>query len=223
MIIFDPSEHSPTKCQGMLAQVIAPRPIAMISTANEDGVANVAPYSYFMAITGDPMLVGVTMGALRSSDGEPKHTYVNAMRSGELVINVTTDTMGDHIETAALEFPGDQSEASAIGWTPVPSQVVAAPSIAESPVHLECRVYDVIDLGDPTVLHSGVHLVLAEVVCLVMDESVASEDYRVDQAQLRPVGRMGFPWFNRATESSMYTLPRLTYDEYVSNAAATAP
>lgn len=221
MIIFDPAEHTPTKRQGMLAQVIAPRPIAMISTANADGVTNVAPYSYFMAITGEPMLVGVTMGALREADGLPKHTYENAMRTGEFVINVTSDPMGEHIETAAMEFPGHVSELDHIGWTAIPSQVVSAPSIAESPVHMECRIHQVVDLGDPTVLHSGVHLVIAEVVCLALDDSVCTPDYRVDQAALRPVGRMGFPWFNRATPESMFQLPRIPYREFVAASTST--
>lgn len=220
MIVFDPTEHSPAKCQGMLSQVIAPRPIAMISTANADGVTNVAPYSYFMAVTGEPLLLAVTMGALRAADGLPKHTFENARRTGDFVVNVTTDSMRDHIETAAMEFPGDVSEAEHIGWTAVPSQKVSAPSIAESPVHIECRIHQVVDLGDLEVLHSGVHLVVAEVVCIVLDESVATPEYRVDQAALQPVGRMGFPWFNRATPDSMFELPRISYEDFVTASPA---
>lgn len=215
MIVFDPAYHEPVKCQGVLSQVVVPRPIAMISTADADGNVNVAPYSYYMAITGKPMYVAVTMGALRVSDGAPKHTYENTMRAGEFVINVTTARVDQQIETAGMEFPKEISELSELGWTTIPSQMVTPPSIAESPAHLECRVHQVVDLGDPAVQGSGVHLVIAEVVCITLDESVATADYRVDQLALAAVARIGFPYYTRVTENSVYELERIPYDQWV--------
>jgi flavin reductase (DIM6/NTAB) family NADH-FMN oxidoreductase RutF len=214
MIVFDPVEHEPGKCQGVLSQVVVPRPIAMISTANERGVPNVAPFSYYMAITGKPMYVAVTMGALRDCDGEPKHTFANAVRSGDFVINVTTDRFRDQIEVAAMEFPEESSELDVLGWTAIPSQRVSSPSIAESPAHLEARIHQIVDLGDPAVQGSGVHLVIAEVVCIALDESVATADYRVDQRKLAPVGRMGFPYYNRVVDGSLYQVARVPYAEW---------
>lgn len=215
MIVFDPADHDPIKCQGLLSQVVVPRPIAMISTADAEGTVNVAPYSYYMAITGKPMYVAVTMGALRVSDGAPKHTYENAMRAGDFVINVTTARIDGQIETAAMEFPREVSELSELRWTPIASRKVSAPSIAESPAHLECRVHQVVDLGDPTVQGSGVHLVIAEVICVTLDESVATADYRVDQLALAAVARIGFPYYTRVTETSVYELERIPYSEWV--------
>jgi flavin reductase (DIM6/NTAB) family NADH-FMN oxidoreductase RutF len=214
MILFDPKEHSPAKAQGMLSQVVAPRPIAMISTADAMDLPNVAPFSYFMAVTGEPLLVAISMG-LRQSDVQEKDTYRNAMARGDLVINVTVDRFRDQIETAAMEFPSHISEVEALDWTAIPSQRVSSPSIAESPVHLECQIHKVVDLGSPGVLGSGVHLVIAEVVCIVMDESVCTADGRVDQQKLAPIGRMGFPWFNRTTEDSLFQLERVPYRESV--------
>src|SRR3954454_15500437 len=131
MIVFDPAQHAPARSQGVLSQLVAPRPIAMISTASAEGVPNVAPFSYYMPITGNPMLVAVSMG-LRESDGKPKHTFENAMRAGDFVINITTESMRDHIETAAIEFPRDVSELDAVGWTVTPSVKVSSPSVRES-------------------------------------------------------------------------------------------
>lgn len=218
MILFDPKEHSPAQAQGMLSQVVAPRPIAMISTADELGRPNVAPYSYFMAVTGQPLLVAISMG-LRESDLQEKDTYRNAMASGDLVINLTVDRLRNQIETAAMEFPPGVSELQALEWTTISSQRVSSPSIAESPVHLECHIHKVVDLGSAGVLCSGVHLVIAEVVCIVLDETVCMADGRVDQKKLAPVGRMGFPWFNRTIEDSMFQLDRVPYSEskYVEN------
>ena len=228
MILFDPKEHSPAKAQGMMSQVIAPRPIAMISTADQSGLPNVAPYSYFMAITGEPLLVAVSMGLREANpegtNSQEKDTYLNTVARGDFVINVTTDRVRDKIETAAMEFPPHMSEFEAVGWTPIPSQRVTSPSLAESPVHMECRIHQVIELGNPGVPCSQVHLVIAEVVCIVLDESVCTEDYRVDQTKLTPIGRMGFPWFNRATENSMYELERVPFSEseYAENSSNTS-
>ncbi|MGH8131390.1 MAG: flavin reductase family protein [Steroidobacteraceae bacterium] len=214
MIVFDPSQHSPERAQGMLSQVVAPRPIAMISTARADGLVNVAPFSYFMAVTGRPLLVAVSMG-LRASDARDKDTYLNAMRAGDFVINVTADSMREDVELAAMEFPADASELEAVDWKPIRSHRVSSPSLAESPVHLECRVHCVVELGEPGILCSQVHLVIGEVACIVLDESVCTEDFNVDQRRLAPVGRMGFPWFTRSTPESMFQLTRVPYEEFV--------
>jgi flavin reductase (DIM6/NTAB) family NADH-FMN oxidoreductase RutF len=213
MIVFDPAEHDPGRCQGVLSQLVVPRPIAMISTADEGGVVNVAPFSYYMPVTGKPMLIAVTMGALRDCDGQPKHTYTNALRSGDFVVNVTSGRFAADIETAAMEFPRGESELAALGWTALASARVSSPSIAESPAHLECLVRRVIDVGDLDVHGSGVHIVLAEVICITLDESVATADYRVDQRALSPIGRMGLPYFTRVDETSLYELERIPYAE----------
>lgn len=213
MIVFDPAAHDPARAQGLLSQLVAPRPIAMISTANADGLPNVAPFSYCMPITGAPMLVAVSMG-LRESDGKPKHSFENAMRAGDFVINVTTRALREHIETAAIEFPAEVSELEAVPWTAVPSVKVSSPSVAESPGHLECRVHKVVDLGHEAVRFSEVTLVIGEVVCVVLDETICSVDYRVDPLALGQIGRMGFPWFTQTSPESMFRLPRSTYAEF---------
>jgi flavin reductase (DIM6/NTAB) family NADH-FMN oxidoreductase RutF len=222
MIVFDPAEHPAAKAQGMLSQVVAPRPIALISTVDGDGVVNVAPFSYFMAVTGRPLLVAVSMG-VRESDGGDKDSYRNATRRGEFVINVTTDDLRHDLEVAAMEFPPGASELDALDWTPLPSQRVEPPSIAESPAHLECRIHRVVDLGEPGVHFSGVHLVIGEVICITLDESVCTADLQVDQQRLAPVGRMGFPWFTRSTPESMFKLSRVPYAEFTTTGRRPGP
>ena len=222
MIVFEPSEHTAARRQGMMSQLIVPRPIAMISTADEDGVVNVAPYSYFMPVTGDPMLLAVTMGARREHDGAPKHTYTNAKRTGDFVVNVTTDVIADQIEMAAMEWPAGVSELEELGRTTVPSVKVSSPSHAQSPAPLECVVRQEVDLGTSGVHYSAVHLVIAEVICVTLDESVCTDDYRVDQAKLAPVGRMGFPFFNRTIDASLFELGRTPYHEYAAGIEAGA-
>jgi flavin reductase (DIM6/NTAB) family NADH-FMN oxidoreductase RutF len=213
MIEFDPRAHSPLKSQSMMSQLVVPRPIAMISTANEHGVANVAPYSYFMAITGKPMLIAVSMGMVRDRDGEEKHTFANAHRSGDFVVNVTTQRFRDHIEEVGKEYPAGVNEADVVGWNMMPSVKVSSPKVAEAPAHLECEIRQVIDLGEPDVAYSGVHLVIAEVVWVTMDESVCSPDLRIDPIALAPVGRMGYPYFVQAVPEGVYEVERVAWTE----------
>jgi flavin reductase (DIM6/NTAB) family NADH-FMN oxidoreductase RutF len=204
----------------MLSSLIVPRPIAMISTVDEDGTVNVAPYSYFMPVTGQPPLLAVTMGGRRESDPTPKDTWRNASRTGEFVVNVTTDAMRAHIETAAMEFPAGVSEIDALGWHTLPSVKVSHPSIAESPAHLECRVHQVVDLGTDDLAYSTVHVVFAEVVCITMDESICTPDLRIDPQALAPVGRMTFPWFVRARGDALFPLERVPYSQYERSSSA---
>lgn len=215
MIVFDPAGHPPAKCQGMLSSLIVPRPIAMITTAGEDGTVNVAPYSYFMPVTGAPPLLALTMGGRRESDPSPKDTWRNASRTGELVVNVTTDGLRDKIEMAAMEFPAGVSELDAIGWHTTPSVKVSHPSLAESPAHLECRIHHVVDFGTAGVAYSTAHLVVCEVVCITMDESICSADLHVDPDALAPIGRMSFPFFVRAKDEALFELERIPFAEYV--------
>ena len=213
-IVFDPGEHAPGRAQGLLSSVIVPRPIAMISTANADGTVNVAPFSYFMPVTGHPPLIAVTMGGRHERADQPKDTWANAERTGEFVVNVTVDAMADKIEAAAIEFPYGVSELDILGWHTTPSVKVSHPGLAESPVHLECRVHKVVDLGDDGVAFSTVHLVIAEVVCITLDTSVCTPDLRIDPQLLRPIGRMTFPRFVRAHGDALFALERITWEDY---------
>jgi flavin reductase (DIM6/NTAB) family NADH-FMN oxidoreductase RutF len=222
-IVFDPSEHPPDRAQGLLSSVIVPRPIAMISTMNTDGTVNVAPFSYFMPVTGHPPLLAVTMGGRQERADQPKDTWSNSSRTGEFVVNVTVAGMADKIETAAIEFPYGVSELDVLGWHPVPSVKVGHPGLAESPVRLECRVHRVVDLGDTGVAFSTVHLVIAEVVCITLDESVCSGPLRVDPDRLQPIGRMTFPGFVQAYGEGLFSLDRVSWDQFQAPAAADGP
>ena len=213
-ITFDPSQNQPMDCQFMLSQLIVPRPIAMVSTRSPDGVANIAPMSYYLPITGDPMLLGITMG-LRE-DGQLKHTYLNALASGDFVVNVTTEAFRDDIETVAMESPGEVDEFDLAGWTPVPATKVASPAIAEAVARLECVVHKVVDLGTPDRVFGEVHLVVGEVVWVAYDSVICNEKGRIDPLRLGAIARLGLRTFLRTTDEGAYFLPRIGWAQYVS-------
>ena len=219
-VTFDPAEHQPMDRQFMLSQLVVPRPIAMVSTRSPDGVANIAPMSYYLPITGDPMLLGITMG-LRE-DGQLKHTYENAMASGDFVVNVTTEVFRDDIETVAMEAPGGVDEFELAGWTPVPATKVTSPAIGEALARLECRVRQVVDLGTPGLPFGEVHLVIGEVAWVAYDAAILDGNGRIDPVRLGAVSRLGLRTFLRTVHEGAYYLPRIPWAEYAAAASADA-
>lgn len=218
--VIDLADRTPAQKQGLLSQLVVPRPIAMITTVDPAGGLNVAPFSYYMPVSGEPPLIAVTIGTTREATAEPKDTWLNVQASGEFVVNMTTVELAEHIETVAREYPADVDEAALAGWDVVPSQVVAVPSLAQSPAHLECRVREVISRGDRESCFSGVHIVLAEVVCITVDDAILTAEARIDPSRVRAVGRLGFPWFVTAVPEAMFTQDRIAYADLVGDGSA---
>ncbi len=212
MISFDPAQYEPMDRQFMLSQLVVPRPIAMVSTRSADGTANIAPMSYYLPITGDPMLVGITIG-LRT-DGATKHTYLNAMASGDFVINVTSEALGEHIETVAMESPEDVDEFALAGWTAVEATKVSSPAIAEALARLECIVHQVVDLGTPGRLFGEVHLVIGEVVWVEYDQVICDTAGRIDPLRLGAIARLGLRSFLKAVPEGAFLLARTPWDDF---------
>jgi flavin reductase (DIM6/NTAB) family NADH-FMN oxidoreductase RutF len=206
LLVFDPATHDPGTNQGLLSQLIVPRPIAMVSTLSPLGQPNLAPFSYFLPITGDPPLVGIAFG-LRESDGAQKHSYLNLRASREFVINVCSDSYAtDHIETVAHEYPADVDEFTIVGWHTQDSVKVMVPSLAEAPAHLECRVAEEIPLGGAA---APVVLVVAEVVAITLEERIVQQGSdndvpRIDGLALGAIGRAGSRTFVRCVSESVY-------------------
>jgi flavin reductase (DIM6/NTAB) family NADH-FMN oxidoreductase RutF len=198
--------------QGLLSQLVVPRPIAMVSTRDAQGRGNLSPFSYYLPITGEPPLVGISFG-MRSSDGATKHSYDNLMASGDFVINVCSDVFADQIENIAKEYPAEVDEAELHGFTLVDSQMVSSPAVAEAPAHLECVVHQCVPLGSE---NAQVVLVIAEVVCAVIDDSVLEspdlDHPRIDLHKLMPIGRSGARTFIRAIPDAVYYQERVPYE-----------
>ncbi|MFI7025616.1 flavin reductase family protein [Micromonospora sp. NPDC049900] len=211
MSIIDLAGLSPERRQGLLSQLVVPRPIAMVTTVDRSGAVNVAPFSYFMPLTGEPPLLAITIGGARAADGLPKHTWLNIEATGELVVNLTTRALAPHIETVAREYPPGSGELDATGWRCRPSHVVAPPSLVESPAQMECRVTEVIERGQRADGTAVFRIVLVEVVCVDVDDALQTSPGRIDPTRVDAVGRLGFPWFVVATAESMFPLERVPY------------
>jgi len=179
-MILDPESISPGAMYRFMIGVVVPRPIAFVSTVGPEGRFNVAPFSYFNAITNRPPLIGISIN-LRG--GEPKDTLRNIRATGDFVVNTVDEPLTLRMVHASGDWPEGVSEFELTGLTPVASDRVKSPRVAESPVSLECRLHREIEFGDTA-------LVVGEILRAHVADRVLTEG-RVDIEKLRPVGRLG--------------------------------
>jgi len=196
-MIIDPAAISGSAMYRFLIGVIVPRPIAFISTLGDAGQRNLAPFSYFNAISSAPPLIGVSFSD-RADD--PKDTLRNIRDSGEFVINVVNDALLEAMVRTSGEWPRGVDEFEVAGLTAVPAQRVRAPRVAESPVHLECRLHREIPLGNSI-------FVVGEVLLAEARDDLFI-DGRVDPDKLRPIGRLGGEGYTRLGEVVRVSRPK---------------
>jgi flavin reductase (DIM6/NTAB) family NADH-FMN oxidoreductase RutF len=198
-VILDPQALSPGALYQFMISIIVPRPIAFVSTVNREGSFNVAPFSYFTAITNQPPLLGIS---INRRAGEPKDTLRNIRDTGEFVVNVVDEALNARAVQASGDWPGDVSEFALTGLTAVPSDLVRAPRVGESPISLECRLYREIELG-------ATFFVVGEVLRGHVSDAVLTQG-RVDVAKLKPVGRLGGDGYSVVREVVHFPRPRVT-------------
>lgn len=181
---------------------IAPRPIAFVSTVDENGHTNLAPYSFFNAFSSNPPIV-VFSSNRRVSNNTTKDTLHNVQATGEAVINVVNHAIVHQMAVASIEFPTEVSEFDKTGLTPLASDVVRPMRVAESPVQLECKVQDIITLGE----HGGAgHLVICNIVRMHINEAVIDENNRIDPHKLDLMGRLGRAYYVRVQGDAIQTV-----------------
>ena len=186
----------------LLTGSILPRPIGWISTVDAAGLANLAPFSFFNAVSSRPAIVAFCT-TVREVDAGPKDTLRNVRTTGEFVVNIVTEPVAEAMNMTSTEFPPDVDEFQAAGVTAAPSVVVAPPRVAESPIHFECRVHQIVELG--TEPGAGA-LILGRIVLLHIDPSVMLGEDKIELTALRPIGRLSGPSYCRVTE--VFQMPR---------------
>ena len=179
-MIVDPKTISPGSMYRFMIGVVVPRPIAFVATVNAQGRFNVAPFSYFNALTNRPPLVGISIN-LRA--GAPKDTLRNIRETGDFVVNVVNEDLFARMVQTSGDWPEEVSEFRLTGLTPAASDLVKSPRVGESPVSLECRLYKEVELGDST-------FVVGEILRGHVSDAVLT-DGRVDVVKLKPIGRLG--------------------------------
>jgi flavin reductase (DIM6/NTAB) family NADH-FMN oxidoreductase RutF len=201
MISIDPRALDPAQVYRVLIGSVVPRPIAFVSTLHDNGAVNVAPYSFFNAVSSNPMAVMFSVGF--KSNGDKKDTLINIERSREFVVNTVGEWMVEPMNFCSAEFPYGVSELEHVGLSALRSEVVAPPRVKESPVHFECRLMHAIQVGKAEAGASTV--VIGEVVKCHVD-SRAWNDGKPSVDVLQPVARLG--GIGYSTIESMFELER---------------
>jgi len=184
----------------LLVAAVTPRPIALVSTADLQGKTNVAPFSFFNAISDDPPAVAIGVNA--SQPGHVKDTARNIRATGEFVVNLVDETIAQGMNLCGVDHPPEVSEFDVAGFTPVPGVKVGAPRVAEAPISLECRRLANVELG------IGRNVVIGEVIYMhVRDDLFDPEKRYIHADRLRLIARMhGAGWYARTTD--LFDMPR---------------
>ena len=201
---LDPNAIGEVAAYKLLIGCVVPRPIAWVSTVDAAGVRNLAPFSFFMGVCGDPPTVAFSSGP-RAGDG--KDTARNAEATGEFVVNVVDDAHADAMNLSSAEYAPDVDEFEVVGLTAAPGVRVKAPRVATAPISLECRVSQIVRVG-----HGPHSVVFGEIVYLhVRDDLFDAATGRVDVARLRPVGRLAGHMYSRTHELFQMMRPNPDY------------
>jgi flavin reductase (DIM6/NTAB) family NADH-FMN oxidoreductase RutF len=194
-MIIDPGSAAPSDVYRLMIGAIVPRPIAFVSTRSPAGILNLAPFSFFTAVSANPPIICFSP-MIRGVDGGRKDTLANIELTREFVVNVVSEDFIQQVNICSTEFPPEIDEFEASGLTPIPSDVVTPPRVKESRINMECRLVQVVHVSSKPL---GGSLVLGEVVRFHVDDAVL-ENGMVDPNKLRPVGRMGGPAYTRTTD-----------------------
>lgn len=190
MLSINPADHQVHEIYKLMVGLIVPRPVALVSTVDKDGVRNVAPFSFFSGVGSNPPTV-LFCPALRSSGDHRKDTLRNVEQTGEFVINIVSDSIAAAANATAADVGPEVDEFLLAGLTAIPSEAVRAPRVAESPAQFECKLLQIVFTGQAP--GAGV-IVLGEVVRVHVAAHL-EHNFRIDPAALDAVGRMaGNTW-----------------------------
>jgi flavin reductase (DIM6/NTAB) family NADH-FMN oxidoreductase RutF len=189
----------------MMVGLIVPRPIAFVSSLSPDGVRNLAPFSFFTGISANPPVICFSP-MIRGSDGHRKDTLCNIEATGEFVVHVVSEDFADKMNTTSAEFPPEVDEFEVSGLTPVPSDLVKPPRVAEAKIAMECKLHQIVHVSPKPL---GGSLVMGEVLRFHVADSLFT-DYKIDPDLLHAIGRMGGPTYVRTTDRFDMLRPTVT-------------
>ncbi len=189
-----PNEISPNQLQSILQSAVAPRPIAFASTVDLDGNPNLSPFSFYNVFSTVPPIL-IFSPARRMRDNTIKHTLINCEATKEVVINVVNYDIVQQMSLSSSEFGDGVNEFLKAGLTPIPSEIVKPFRVLESPIQMECKVNQIISLGDQG---GAGNLVICEVVKIHIHENILDDEGKIDQKKIDLVARMGNNWYSRS-------------------------
>ena len=203
MLSINPSDISTAKLHGYLLSSVAPRPIAFASTIDEEGNPNLSPFSFFNVFSANPPIL-IFSPARRVRDNTTKHTLENAKATKEVVINMVNYDIVHQMSLASTEYALGVNEFEKAGFTMLKSDEVKPFRVAESPIQLECKINEIVELGSEG---GAGNLIICEVVKLHIKEEFLNEDKSINQQKLDLVARAGGSLYSRAKEG-FFEIPK---------------
>jgi flavin reductase (DIM6/NTAB) family NADH-FMN oxidoreductase RutF len=196
-IDFDPEQFEGREGYFLMTALVVPRPIAWVSTLSPEGARNLAPHSYFNAISSNPLVIHFTSTGV-------KDTLTNVRETGEFVVNIVGAHLAEAMNLTATNFPFEEDEFVWARLEDAPSKKVRPPRVARAAAAFECTVNQIVSIGNG-------HMVFGDVVHLVVDEAVMRNG-RVAADLLEPIGRLGGSWYTRAA-TDLFQMKRPIWDE----------
>jgi flavin reductase (DIM6/NTAB) family NADH-FMN oxidoreductase RutF len=204
MLTIDPKEIKSSVLHGYLLGAVAPRPIAFASTIDKEGNPNLSPFSFFNVFSSNPP-IAIFSPARSGRTGLTKHTFDNIKETMEVVINVVNYSMVNQMSLASTEYPKGVNEFVKSGFTPIPSEKVKPFRVKESPAQLECKVKQIIELGNEG---GAGNLIICEVVLMHINENVLDENKQIDPNKIDLVARLGANWYSRTNGDSLFEVAK---------------
>ena len=199
MRTLDPAQIAPSDIYKLMIGMIVPRPIAFVSTVDAAGNRNLAPFSYFTACSSNPPVVCFCT-SVRSGPRPHKDTLENIRATGELVVNIVSEEIAEQMNLCSAEVPPEVDEFELSGLTPLESDLVKPPRVAESKVQMECRLRQILVVSEQP---GGGSLVLGDVLRFHIEEALLDDQkggYKIDPDKLNAIGRMGGPIYTRTRD-----------------------
>ena len=204
MLEINPKDLSTKDLHGYLLSSVGPRPIALVSTIDNQGRPNLSPFSFFNVFSANPP-IAIFSPARRVRNNTIKHTLQNVASTKEVVINVVSYPIVEQTSLSSTEYKEGVNEFIKSGFTPVESIQVKPYRVKESPVQMECIVKNIISLGEEG---GAGNLVVCEIVKMHISENVLNEHHQIDPNKIDLVGRMGANWYCRASNTSLFEVQK---------------
>ena len=205
MLSLDPKELKVSLLHQYLLHAVAPRPIAFASTIDKDGNVNLSPFSFYNVFSANPPVL-VFSPARSGRTGKTKNTFDNVKEVAEVVINVVNYPLVHQMSLTSAEYEKGVNEFVKAGLTEIPSVKIKPPRVKESPVQLECKVINIVELGE----NGGAgNLIICEIVMIHIDENIIDpQTQMIDQQKIDLVSRLGGDWYGRASGNSVFKIAK---------------
>jgi len=202
MLEINPNSIRTKDLHQYLLSSIAPRPIALASTIDPNGINNVSPFSFFNIFSANPP-IAIFSPARRVRDNTTKDTLENIYDIKEVAINIVNKDIIDKVITTSKDYPKEIDEFTESGLTPIASKLIKPYRVKESPIQMECKVNQVIELGNKG---GAGNLIICKIILIHISHNILDKDLRIDPNKIKLVGRLGADWYCKSYDQALFQI-----------------